>query len=187
MRSVSLSISGVTAAPCATTSERCVIFFYTGNRHGLDGNCLLHRPLWRAFFIFPWLHHFLWKHPKKGAGVQRERGGVWIQYGTWYLMRSPLGVKLDQWNKIKKAVCRSLLWPRLRRQSGGPEGGRGLTVRNSLLLLPLHLLLFSFVSLYSVFQCLTPWKQNKLDKFISAFCFLLFKSLVGIALEHGPI
>lgn len=78
------------------TSEKCVIFLYIGNRHGHDGNCLLHRPLWRAFSYF---HAFI------AAFEKAVKGGVRILRGTRRLMRSPLCVKMDQWNKTRKLLA----------------------------------------------------------------------------------
>lgn len=75
-----------------------------GSRHGCDGNCLLGRPLWRAFSY-------------SSFSLKAAKGGPRILRGTQRVMHLPPCVEKDQWKKTGK-----LSGPRLRRQLGGQTG-----------------------------------------------------------------
>lgn len=98
------------------TSENCY-FLNMGSRHGCDGNCLLGRPLWRAFSY-------------SSFSLKAAKGGPRILRGTQRVMHLPPCVEKDQWKKTGK-----LSGPRLRRQLGGQTGQKvawGLTATESM-------------------------------------------------------
>lgn len=57
-----------------------------------------------ASFTDPCEEHFHIFMPSSFP-LKAVKGGLWIQRGTQRLMRSPLCVKMDQWNKTRKLLA----------------------------------------------------------------------------------
>lgn len=94
-----------------------------------------------ASFTDPCEEHFHIFMPSSFP-LKAVKGGLWILHGTQRLMRSPLCVKMDQWNKTRKLLAELRRTPEWDDSRGGQWDRRwvGVNSKRESVVVPLYLL-----------------------------------------------